>query len=564
MKLKITFFLLVINSILFSQPEISWIREYDTGSQDEKGVSVTETNYNSGYVICAYRYTSGTVHDLYLIKTNDAGDTIWTKQYGTVNGSDYGMHIIKTGDGYVIGGMLLDLSILYFDAWLLKINEDGDSLWSVTFLDSARIKSICLTPDGGIAATGGKFFNGRQKLFIARFNPEGCLIWLNYYNHGYFYDSFGYDIICTQDSGFAVLGGATDSITPSIAEPWLLKTDWNGNVELDKVYNLYNYNYFFTDGNIKQTNSGDFILAEDLIGSVSFLKINSNGEIQDSLNLSNNESIPQILQVADSNYICMYSTIFGSNGYPSIIFQKTDKNFNNIWTKEISGDIDYIGYRFITTGDNSLVVTGWTQPRNNQNDNILLAKLEGDIIPVELIALEGNIDGNNVALNWKTATENNNYGFDIERSRDKNNWKRIGFVKGNISSTIPHTYSFVDSSLYTGIVYYRLKQIDLDGSFVYSNEIKIEFSPVIFSLEQNYPNPFNPVTTINYFIPSQGNVKLEVYNILGQKVATLVNEVKPSGRYSVEFNAGRYSSGIYIYQLTSGKNTLTRKMLLLK
>lgn len=564
MKLKITFFLLVINSILFSQPEISWIREYDTGSQDEKGVSVTETNDKSGYVLCAYRYTSGTVHDLYLIKTNDAGDTIWTKQYGTVNGSDYGMNIIKTGDGYVIGGMLLDPSILYFNAWLLKINEDGDSLWSETFLDSARIKSICLTPDGGIAATGGKFFNGRQKLFIARFNAEGGLLWLNYYNHGYFYDSFGYDIICTQDSGFAVLGGATDSITPSIAEPWLLKADWNGNVELDTVYNLYNYNYFFTDGNIKQTNSGDFILAEDLIGSVSFLKINSNGEIQDSLNLSNDESIPQILQVADSNYICMYSTIFGSNGYPSIIFQKTDKNFNNIWTKEISGDIDYIGYRFIITGENSLIVTGWTQPRNNQNDNILLAKLEGDIIPVELIVLEGNIDGNNVALNWKTATENNNYGFDIERSGDKNNWKRIGFVKGNISSTIPHTYLFVDSSLHTGIVYYRLKQIDLDGSFVYSNEIKIELSPVIFSLEQNYPNPFNPVTTINYSTPSQGNVKLEVYNILGQKVATLVNEVMPSGRYSVEFNAGRYSSGIYIYQLTSGKNTLTRKMMLLK
>jgi len=298
--------------------------------------------------------------------------------------------------------------------------------------------------------------------------------------------------------------------------------------------------------------------------AVSFLKINPGGEILDSLNYTGNLHYPGISQTADSGFIYMYTEPWYINNSVFIRFGKLDKSFNNVWTKDLSGSHDYYGMSFILTADNGLVVTGYsTDFQNSDYSDILLAKLEGDIIPVEFISFEGIIQGNNVILNWKTATENNNYGFDIERSSE-NNWRSIGFVEGNLSTTTPHVYSFVDLSRQSGIIYYRLKQIDLDGSFTYSNEIKVEFAPTIFSLEQNYPNPFNPVTTINYSIPVQENVRLEVYNILGQKVATLVNEVKPTGKYSVEFNAVSFASGIYIYKLTSGKNTLTRKMLLLK
>jgi len=261
----------------------------------------------------------------------------------------------------------------------------------------------------------------------------------------------------------------------------------------------------------------------------------------------------------------MYTTLFGSNGNCSIIFIKTDQSFNNIWTKEISGNNNYFGYRFINASNNSLLVTGWADPSNIQNENILLAKLEGDIIPVELVVFEGTIEGDNIILTWKTATENNNSGFDIERSSDKIKWCKIGFVKGNIVRTTPYTYSFVDSSSQTGIVYYRLKQIDLDGTFTYSNEISVEVNqPLKFSLEQNYPNPFNPVTRINYIIPDNGNVRLDIYNILGQRATTLVNENKTAGKYSIDFNAGKFASGIYFYQLTSGNRSITKKMMLLK
>ncbi len=564
MKSKMTFFILIINSIILSQPQISWIREYDTSSPDEKGISVTETNDNNGYIVCGYRSTPQTIQDLFLIRTDEAGDTIWTKQYGVLNGSDYGMQILRTGDGYVIGGMTADLSIYYFDAWLLKINEDGDTLWSKILLDSARIKSICLTPDGGIAATGGDVFNGRNKLFIARFNSEGGLLWLNYYNREYFYDSFGYDIVYAQDGGLVVLGEATDSNSPNMAEPWLLKTDNNGNIELDTLYDLSNCSCYFIDGNIKETKNGNYILAEDLIGSISYLVINSAGEIQDSLILSNDQNSPRILQTADSNYICIYTTIYGSNDHSSIIIQKTDQNFNVIWSKEISGNGDYIDYGFTTTDDNSLLITGWAEALNSQNANILLVKLEGDIIPVELISFEGKREGDVVKLHWITTTENNNYGFNVERSSDRREWKEIGFKGGYGTVTTPHSYSFTDSSHQSGTAYYRLKQIDLDGSSTYSNEIKIDFAPVVFSLSQNYPNPFNPVTIVNYSIPESQRVRLEVYNILGQNVTTLVNDVKSPGNYSLKFDGSRYSSGVYIYRLTAGENTISKKMLLIK
>ncbi len=477
-------------------------------------------------------------------------------------GSDYGMKILKTGDGYVIGGMHVDSLIYYFDAWLFKINEDGDSVWSKTLLDSARIKSICLTPDGGIAATGGDIINGRNKLFIARFDSQGGLLWLNYYAHEIFYDCFGYDITCTTDSSLMVLGGATPPNPPYHTEPWLLKTDREGNLEFDTVYNFSNSNYFFNDGNIKQTFSGDFILAEELIGTVSYLKINSEGQIVDSLILSNDMNSPRILQTADSNYIFMYTTIFGSNNHLSIIVQKTDRIFNSIWSKEILGNSDYIDYEFMVTGDNSLICTGWSQ--DDQDDNILLVKLEGDITPVELISFQAKTSGKNVLLDWTTATEHNNYGFNIERSIDKIKWQNIGFVGGYGTGTIPHNYSFVDSSRLSGKAYYRLKQVDLDGSFTYSDEIKIELAPAKFSLSQNYPNPFNPVTRINYSISEKSDVSMIIYNMLGQKVSTVVDEIQLPGNYSVDFNGEKVASGVYIYRLTSGNKVLTRKMLLLR
>jgi len=196
------------------------------------------------------------------------------------------------------------------------------------------------------------------------------------------------------------------------------------------------------------------------------------------------------------------------------------------------------------------------------------------IIPVELISFSSLINENDVTLNWQTATETNNQGFQIERRKMQDersdDWNSIGFVDGNGTTTETQTYSFVDENVEAGKYQYRLKQIDFDGSFEYSNTIEVEInSPTKFSLEQNYPNPFNPSTSIQYAISSTQFVTLKIFNALGQEVETLVNEYQEAGVHSTSFIAnssadGGLPSGVYLYKLSAGEYNEVKKMLLLK
>lgn len=188
-------------------------------------------------------------------------------------------------------------------------------------------------------------------------------------------------------------------------------------------------------------------------------------------------------------------------------------------------------------------------------------------IPVELIYFSSEVIGSDVQLIWSTATETNNQGFEILRSvqNDNNSWEKIGFVPGFGTTTEVHNYSFVDESPQSGKYQYILKQIDFDGMFTYSNIIEVTVdAPTKFSLEQNYPDPFNPSTTFRYSIPNESKVVIKVYDILGNEMETLVNEEKPAGTYEVEFDGTGLPSGIYFYQLKTGKFLETKKMVLLK
>ena len=190
------------------------------------------------------------------------------------------------------------------------------------------------------------------------------------------------------------------------------------------------------------------------------------------------------------------------------------------------------------------------------------------ITPVELTSFTSSFSGSSVELNWTTASEINNFGFEIEKSKNSNvyneMWYTIGFISGNGTTTEPKSYSFIDDNVTSGVYKYRLKQIDYDGSNKYSDEIKIVVFPGEFVLEQNYPNPFNPNTVISYRLPVNSNVTLKVYDILGNEVVILVNEEKQPGVYEVEFDASNLSSGIYFYQLKADGFVQTRKMILLR
>jgi hypothetical protein len=187
-------------------------------------------------------------------------------------------------------------------------------------------------------------------------------------------------------------------------------------------------------------------------------------------------------------------------------------------------------------------------------------------LPVELSSFSSSVNGRDVFLNWSTATELNNSGFDIERSVSPGQWSKIGNVVGNGTTSSPVDYTYTDKNLATGKYSYRLKQVDYNGNFEYFNlngEVFVGI-PGRFNLSQNYPNPFNPTTSINFDIPVDSKVTISLFDLSGREVAKLVNDFRTAGYYSVSFNASNLSSGTYFYRIDAGSFTDTKKMLLIK
>jgi hypothetical protein len=188
-------------------------------------------------------------------------------------------------------------------------------------------------------------------------------------------------------------------------------------------------------------------------------------------------------------------------------------------------------------------------------------------VPVELITFSAYVSGKTAKLDWSTATETNNLAFDVQRKYDSVEWQTIGSLKGNGTTTQTQHYSFSDdlSSCSSHKIFYRLKQIDLDGSFSYSNEISVDNIIVSsFELEQNYPNPFNPSTAIKFALPVKTNISLTIYNTLGEKVAEIFKGEMEEGYHEMMFNASRLSSGVYFYKIESESFNSTKKMILIK
>ena len=194
-------------------------------------------------------------------------------------------------------------------------------------------------------------------------------------------------------------------------------------------------------------------------------------------------------------------------------------------------------------------------------------------LPVELTSFKLSVNENKVTLNWTTATEVNNYGFEIlrrvytERSEgaQNDNWVKVGFVQGHGNSNSPKNYSFIDEPTGGKEFQYRLKQIDFNGAFEYSEITTAILENVSeFKLDQNYPNPFNPMTRISYTLPVRTSVKLRVYDLLAQVIAELVNGIQEAGRYEVTFDGSNLPSGAYFYKLEAGSYIEVKKLLLVK
>ncbi len=246
----------------------------------------------------------------------------------------------------------------------------------------------------------------------------------------------------------------------------------------------------------------------------------------------------------------------------------------NDW--EIFGWIDNIMYQLSDNNvdDRSPHVCNknvvWHNNSGDSSTSDILSFILTQPVPIELASFDIEVNENSAVLHWTTATETNNFGFEIERGQDNSPLTKIGFMPGHQTTADPHAYEFFDSNLTTGRYYYRLKQIDLDGSFHYSPIVEAAIGvPKTFKLGKNFPNPFNLETIIKFQIPTPSEVTLEIFNLIGQRVRTLIHEHKPAGYYQViwdgrDMSGNTVAAGLYLYQLKAGNFNGIRKMAIIK
>jgi len=258
------------------------------------------------------------------------------------------------------------------------------------------------------------------------------------------------------------------------------------------------------------------------------------------------------------------TSVYLDGNYIVVQFEKCDSNWVSIGETYV--DLAVLNFNVLDTTAYSdiCIKKNKSNFKNNYDNNLDIGYWLCDeySLPVELTQFSIRTNNNIVTLKWETATEINNYGFEIERNYD--GWETIGFVAGNGNSNSPKYYTFTDTPTLSGLYQYRLKQIDTDGKFEYSNIIETHFEIDTYTLYQNYPNPFNPSTIIKYELKNSGNVKLIVYDFIGREVSVLVNEYRDSGIYYVKLDASNFASGLYIYKLIINDVVYSKKMTVLK
>lgn len=254
---------------------------------------------------------------------------------------------------------------------------------------------------------------------------------------------------------------------------------------------------------------------------------------------------------------------------------------SNIYAQRYLDDGSRVGNNFIVTYDenkeqrsssiglwNNQIYTVWEIEHidgigYNQYMNIL----NWDVtVPVELCNFRTITHDDVVILNWETLSESNNYGFEVQRMiSDKDSWETIGFVNGKGTTNVLQSYSYKDKLLSDGEFLYRLKQIDFDGSFIYSDSICVSVNKMITNyLVQNYPNPFNSSTTVSFNLDKKDNVKLNVYNTLGQKVKSVIDDKLDVGSHQITINMNDMTSGLYFCRLEMNERVEVKKILLQK
>ncbi len=565
--------ILLLSAVLTNAQTIEWTKTFG-GTGDDGTQSMVVTN-NGEIVIAGFKSPGAFMYrDVLLMKTDPSGNELWSRIFN-LGMNDWGRCLKQTQDGgFIIAGYTEVVPQIHYP-FLVKTDDAGNIQWQQQydygFGDDDRAHSVWQTSDGGYIIAGqtwllhGAF--GNYDMYIIKTDGSGNVQWQKVF----FWENEGGDWALSvqqlSDGGY-IIGGLTQS---SVWASYILRLDGSGNVLWSNIYpgawqsECYDIQPTPDGGFLFTGTESSFTTDTDLL----ITKLNSDGnlvwkKIYGTVDAEQGESIQQL---QDGGYVIAGMSSHGAGGYDMYVV-RTDANGDSLWSRTIGGSSDDRAFSVVSADAGSYILTGWTWSYGQGQGDVYLVKLLDSVVPVELTSFTAETNGSDVMLKWSTATETNNYGFNIERKRSSlksADWITIEFIDGAGTTTELRSYSFEDKNLFAGAYQYRLKQIDIDGSFEYSDVVDVEISAVSgFILEQNNPNPFNPSTTIKFSIPVSGNTTIRVYNLLGAEVATLLNEMKSPGTYEVNFDAASLPSGTYFYSMKSGNFREVQKMILLK
>ncbi len=548
-----------------------WTKTFG-GTNIDVAYAVEETN-DGGYIIAGYTRSYGTEagRNLWLFRTDNMGNLIWNKTFGG-DGDDEAAAVKQTNDGGFIAAGYSVVSGSAKDVFVVKTDSLGNHVWSRTFGGSSDEEAYALEvlPDGGclIGCATSSYGAGSRDGWLIRINSTGNTVWTKTIG-GLSTDGIR-GLQLTNDNYFIITGWTASDGAGILGNAWLVKTDSLGNI-------IFNKNFGGNDADrglsVQQTSDDGYVLTgytastgaglDDLF----FIKTDAAGNQvwAKTLGGTGRDYGNAVKQTPDGGYLLAGYTLSYGAGGDDLWVIKTDSSGNLTWQKTYGGIASDVAYSMDLTSDGGYVIVGHTLSSGAGVHDAWLLRTVTQVIPVELSSFYAKASGNEVTLQWTTETEVNNYGFEIQRSTNKSDFTYAGFTAGKGTTSDRQEYVFIDKITESAKVYYRLKQIDIDGSYDYSDIIEVELKPAeTFLLEQNYPNPFNPSTRISFNLPFTSSVKLRIYDVSGKEIAVPVNEVKQAGSYNIKFDAGSLPSGVYLYKLEAGSFSESKKMLLMK
>ncbi|MBA7530077.1 hypothetical protein ES705_22280 [subsurface metagenome] len=581
---------LLYSTVLFAQTlDTLWTKTYG-GIEWDFGFSVQQTTDN-GYIITGYTKSFGVgSNDVYLVKTDINGDTLWTKTYGGIS-SDKGWSVQQTTDnGYIITGCTMSFGPGGEDFYLIKTDANGDTLWTRAYGGPGIYDygySVQQTTDNGYIIVGytNSFGAGNYDVYLVKTDKNGDTLWTKTYG-GTAYD-VGWSVQQTADNGY-IITGWTSSFGAGGYDVYLIKTDENGDTLWTKTYGGPIYDY---GRSIQQTTDNGYIIAGYTRSfgptiDVYLIKTDSLGDTLwtrtygETGNPSTHaDKAFSVQQMPDDGYIIVGWTDSFGTGDDDVYLLKTDMNGDLLWTQVYGGPLDDRGYSIQQTTDNGYIIAGYTRSFGAGDYDVWLLRITGALFLVTPTGIDfGDVYVDSMKTDSVTVTNTGTATLDITAVVSDNAEFTVTPTTGNLAPAASMefyiTFAPTEPGAETGNIIFTHNAMTspdtvtvIGTGVVGIEEAKDDGVPTVYALSRNYPNPFKTETAIHYQLPQPNVVTIVIYNVSGQRIRTLVNEHKDAGFYTVHWDgrsqdSQRVSNGVYFCRMVVGEYISVKKILL--